>query len=308
MIIPNQTLNMNKEKVYKIYKISFPSKKVYIGQTYDIKKRWREHLTDTIKEDFKISRALRKYKTTIDCFEVIEDNILTQEEANAREIYWISFYDSYKNGYNSTIGGSKNFQPRGENHIRAILNDVELLELRKLRASKKYTFNQIYEFYKDDMSYSGLEKLWNYESRKDIGTEYNTPELLEFYIKDHRQCIGETHGNSKLTNEQVIDIRNRYYVKGDKTSEIYEDYKNLYSLSGFRKIISGETYSNIPIPEKSNKCKKKQSKLSKEDIIYIRKLYNEDHLKIMDIIRTYYPDKMESVISNIVHNRTYKNI
>lgn len=48
---------------------------------------------------------MRKYKTTIDCFSIIEDNITTQDLANEREIYWINYYNSYKEGYNSAPGG-----------------------------------------------------------------------------------------------------------------------------------------------------------------------------------------------------------
>lgn len=157
------------------------------------------------------------------------------------------------------------------------------------------------------MSYSGLEKLWNYESRPEIASELNTEELKKFYKSDHRQCQGESHGNSKLTDEQVIEIRNRYYILGHTTNEIYKDFKDLYSLSGFRKIILGETYKHLPIPEKSDKCKKRKEKLKKEDIIKIRKLYDEG-MKIMEIVRNYFPDRSESTISNIVYRRTYKNI
>lgn len=251
---------------------------------------------------------MRKYKTTIDCFSVIEDNIQTQEEANKREIYWIEYYNSWHNGYNSCPGGDNGWQCTGENHHMIKIDDETLKELREIRASKIYTFKEVYEFYKDLMSYSGLEKLWNYETREEIASELNTEELREFYKKDHRQTRGETHGNSKLTDEQVINIRNRYFILGETTNEIYEDFKDLYSLSGFRKVILGQTYSYLPIPEKSEKCKRKKEKLSKEDVILIRKLYNEDKLKIMEIIRQYFPDRSESSISNIVYYRTYKNI
>lgn len=59
---------------------------------------------------------------------------------------------------------------------------------------------------------------------------------------------GERHFLSKLSSEQVIDIRNRYFVLGDKMITIWEEYKELYSLSGFRKIVLGYTYTDIPIP------------------------------------------------------------
>ena len=76
--------------IFKIYKIQFPNGKVYIGQSKNYKKRWREHLREAAKgNDLKVYRAMRKYNITIEAFSIIEDNITTQEEANAREIYYI---------------------------------------------------------------------------------------------------------------------------------------------------------------------------------------------------------------------------
>lgn len=89
-----------------IYKITnLINNKLYIGQTQvSLEKRWKEHILDSKRYDYKFSRALRKYGEENFKMEVIEeipDNML-----NDREIYWISFYDSYKHGYNSTLGGS----------------------------------------------------------------------------------------------------------------------------------------------------------------------------------------------------------
>lgn len=92
-------------KIFKIYKISFPNGKVYIGQTYNTHKRWLEHLYEASSgNSLKLYKAMRKYHTTIDNFSVVEDNILTSEEANAKEIYYIKYYDSIHNGYNIGIG------------------------------------------------------------------------------------------------------------------------------------------------------------------------------------------------------------
>jgi len=38
--------------------------------------------------------------------EILEKDIKTPEEANEREKFWIAHFDSFKNGYNGTIGGS----------------------------------------------------------------------------------------------------------------------------------------------------------------------------------------------------------
>ena len=135
-------------KVFKIYKISFPNGKFYIGQTYNIDKRWKEHLNEAKYSDFKVYRAMRKYNITLEAFSIEEDNILTQEEADSKEIYYIEKYNSYYNGYNSTLGGINGcIVPSGENHPKAVLDDEELYELRRIRASKEYTCGELYNKY-----------------------------------------------------------------------------------------------------------------------------------------------------------------
>jgi len=50
-----------------------------------------------------IKRAIHKYGKENFIIEEIEK--CNQELLNEREKYWISFYNSYENGYNSTLGG-----------------------------------------------------------------------------------------------------------------------------------------------------------------------------------------------------------
>lgn len=55
--------------------------------------------------------------------------------ADLREIYWIEFYDSYNNGYNSTKGGDVgNGGMLGEENPRAVLNNKEVLQIRLLKS------------------------------------------------------------------------------------------------------------------------------------------------------------------------------
>lgn len=85
------------------------NKKIYIGKTtYSLEKRLNEHksaINRCDKYDTKLYRALRKYG--IENFEVIniKDNIDNEDELNKLETEYINKYDSYNNGYNSTLGG-----------------------------------------------------------------------------------------------------------------------------------------------------------------------------------------------------------
>jgi len=54
-------------------------------------------------EDTKFYRAIRKYGENNFYIELLETT--TIDNLNEREKYWISYYNSYKNGYNSTLGG-----------------------------------------------------------------------------------------------------------------------------------------------------------------------------------------------------------
>ena len=92
-----------------IYKITNSiNGKIYIGKTSSsIEERWKEHKKDSTKEYEKhrpLYRAMNKYG--IENFSVEElEKCDTDKIACEREIYWIEYYGSFKNGYNATIGG-----------------------------------------------------------------------------------------------------------------------------------------------------------------------------------------------------------
>ena len=89
--------------IYKI--INDINNKVYIGQTtYTLEERWKHHLWDIKRyPTYKLYRAMKKYG--IEHFNIILIEECPDEELNYREIYWIGRYNSYKKGYNSTLGG-----------------------------------------------------------------------------------------------------------------------------------------------------------------------------------------------------------
>ena len=94
----------------KIYKITNKlNGKVYIGQTIkSLEERFQKHCWGTSENDryhlnMAIKRAIKKYgkeNFTINLIEEVETDKLDE-----REVYWISFYDSYNKGYNCTLGG-----------------------------------------------------------------------------------------------------------------------------------------------------------------------------------------------------------
>lgn len=94
-----------------IYKYTSPSGKCYIGQTTD--EQHRRSTWFCTKHRYagpKINRARAKYGPANFIYEILHKKYyFTKWEAtyglDKWEIYYIGYYDSYKNGYNSTIGG-----------------------------------------------------------------------------------------------------------------------------------------------------------------------------------------------------------
>lgn len=93
-----------------IYKVTcLENDKLYIGLTnISVNNRWNEHIGASFNPsssdyNFAFHRAIRKYGVENFKIEVIDTG--SGEELKEKEKYWINYYDSYKNGYNCTLGG-----------------------------------------------------------------------------------------------------------------------------------------------------------------------------------------------------------
>ena len=97
-----------------IYKITNKlNNKVYIGQTIQKPiERFYQHCAkkcDKYILNMVIHKAIFKYGKDNFTFEVIEE--VPKQQLNEREKYWIKYYNSYTDGYNSTKGGQKGNKP-----------------------------------------------------------------------------------------------------------------------------------------------------------------------------------------------------
>lgn len=92
-----------------IYRITNKANgKHYIGQSNNILRRFREHKTRALylennEYNSSIHRAIRKYGKENFEYKIIEE--CSQSKLEDREVYWISYYNSYHEGYNETKGG-----------------------------------------------------------------------------------------------------------------------------------------------------------------------------------------------------------
>lgn len=103
--------------------------KSYIGQSQDVKLRKCQHLSELRggrHHNQHLQRAYNKYKEYNFSWVVLE--YCSEDELDDREMYWIAYYDTYKNGFNANEGGkaNRNFDRTEEfkAKLSVILKDV----------------------------------------------------------------------------------------------------------------------------------------------------------------------------------------
>ena len=234
-----------------IYKITnLTNQKCYIGKSNNLERRWKDHqrlaFTFGHKEYNKtLYQAIRKYGLENFKFEVI-DILDDYSISGEREIYWINYYNSYKDGYNETNGGdggSSKGHCCGENNGRSKLTREDVIDIRK-KYQQGCSKKECYSFYKHKISMSGFARVWNGQTWKDI-----MPEVLTEENKKRNDLLGKSmaaRSRRILSTEQVKNIRERK-SKGEKSKEIYQDYSCLISKSTFDDIWYERTYKEVKV-------------------------------------------------------------
>ena len=130
---------MNKHDIGYIYLITNNiNGKMYVGQTSKtVSQRFKMHVHDSYRNNERynsaLHRAIRKYGESNFKVETLEEcNI---EILGDREVYWINRLNTFKDGYNMTLGGEGS-------------NRLELPDINEFtRLSKIYTATKLAEYY-----------------------------------------------------------------------------------------------------------------------------------------------------------------
>lgn len=117
---------------------------------------------------------------------------------------------------------------------------------------------------------------------------------------------GESHPRAKLTNEEVLSIRQRY-IDGEPSTQIYQDYKDRYSsFNTFRRIILGYTYKSIGNIPNSEQVRHTNAKLTDIQVKEIRQKYQKGKISQEKLGEEY--GVSGTTISRIVKKEIYKNV
>ena len=170
-----------------IYKLTCTiTGKVYVGKTIDINRRMMQHSKITPKYSHHLANAIKKYG--IDNFkeEIIfeveaEDRAVLNAALSNAEKSYIKQYDSYRNGYNSTIGGE------GTNRFHW------------LESSKKKISESMKKFFKSAKGKAQIKHTIFCNKNREIS-------------KETRERIGRGNKGKRMPEEAKIKIRNYQLV------------------------------------------------------------------------------------------------
>ena len=214
----------------------------YIGLSTKVEERWKYHQSpyNQQRESYKsLYKAFKKYGIENFTFEILEECSI--EELGEKEKYYITKYDTYKNGYNMTTGGEDNVGSAHPNHK---LTDEDVINIR-IRYNNLERRKEVYELYKDRIGESGFGKIWKGESWQHIMPEVYTPENKEFHLHNTGNK-GSSNGRSRLTEEDVRTIRTRR-KNGEQLKNVYEDYKDKLTKGSFKNVWSYQNWKDIVV-------------------------------------------------------------
>lgn len=118
--------------------------KKYVGKTVrSIRERWVEHIQNSKNDKYKnrpLYRAMRKYGP--DNFSIKELEKCGISILSDREKYWIKYYNSFKRGYNATLGGDGKIYLNYEEVVNLYRETHNIAEVsRKIGCSKDSVSN-----------------------------------------------------------------------------------------------------------------------------------------------------------------------
>ena len=227
-----------------VYKFTSPSGKSYIGITNNVKKRKAEHrrLSKTVDRAF--YRAIRKYGFDNFIFEILEeydkaDKIELLNKLNEMEMFYINKFNTFKNGYNSTLGGDGTKGMSGE--LNPFYHHTHTLESKK-KMREAHTGKVLSEEHKHKIAMStkiALSKL----SADKRARMLNVPKTKKEII-----CL-----ETQIIYNSICECSDRLNIQRSDIREVCNGERIKAKGLTFRFIENGKIKEVKPI----NKAKKK---------------------------------------------------
>lgn len=188
--------------------------KMYIGRTNNFQRRKYEHFN--IETNILLQRAYKKYgienfeMNTIVTFQAINNGVL-DKVLNELEIYYIKRYDTFKNGYNLTIGGGGCSGFRMSEETKEKMRKAQLghPSSDKVKETNRKIINdlQLWKlFEKPVLQYSKTgEFIKRFNTIKDAALELYNSGVTDATLHNIRTSISRTlKGNSCYTQRRTV--------------------------------------------------------------------------------------------------------
>ena len=259
--------------IYRYYLINEKDKEMsYIGQTCSEKQRRSDFLNINAQYGGKrIENARKKYGTQTFNYEILETvTCKTEEERslalNKLEIYYIDMFNSYRKGYNNTIGGggSNGYKHTDEYKKWQSEKSKELAKDPKYRDRISQGIKSFYENNPDARKGKSNEVKKRYEDPKEKEktsmahkkSYAENPERAKNQAKKLSETCSTPEGRSRMSetikNAWKTEEYRRKYSKSKKALWATEEYRNKMAIAykGMNgKRVMQSTLDNIPIRE-----------------------------------------------------------
>ena len=257
-----------------IYKLTSPSGKHYIGQTTNLKDRKRclynpNKYYSGHKLDNAIKYGIENFNYEIVIQIIDDDKIKLREKLDELEIFYIKKYNSYKDGYNMTLGGSGSTGCFQTEESRKLISEKakgrkgSMLGKHLTEEQKKKLSDFAKTRIGDKNPFFG--KSHSDEAKKRIGTANSIPIiqldldgniLNEFpSAKEAARNLGKPKADSEIIKvcKNYVSPSGRHYLTAlgykwkykegsttSKSSENYEAYTQVGGNGGLCNLIANE--------------------------------------------------------------------
>jgi group I intron endonuclease len=218
--------------------------KIYVGQTKHPERRELEHLKNARQGvEGRLYWAIRKHGEENFLFEVIEN--CEDDITNQREEFWITYFDSFENGYNSTTGGdhyklSEEAKKKIGLAARRPMSEEQKQKLREVNKGKK----------PPPHSEETLRKMSESMKGKNTGPK----------SEEHRRKLSEARRKWKLTEEQKKKIAENKKPVSEETRQKLSAVSKGRKRSEETKKRMSESQKGKPRPSPSQETIEKRRK------------------------------------------------
>lgn len=124
-----------------IYKITNPKGKIYIGQSINIERRWREYQRLQCNQSLKLYNSLKKYQYENHIFEIIEEcdiNLL-----NDKEEFYILKFNSHINGLNIKLASKPSWTGKTRPEHSKLMKEISSFRYERTPEHKQQLRNMM---------------------------------------------------------------------------------------------------------------------------------------------------------------------